>query len=247
MCLTSNHCLDLIVAVKCRSRNALTLAYHHCIYSFWRKRKKKKTAANHPLTIKTCNEPSRWKTCLCPCAVKANYVRLFSDREHVNTSQRGSSHSPCVAFLFMSFNSISGLLSHWTVLAPDFFFSLSLSLSEVFAAAFQEMPQLKRKTHSWPRPPWHLPSWRRDFVGPRSWSGGCVCVCLSGEFKAMLTLSVQSPEDNWGSSRRDWNNCNLASVALFQCARPLRFTIGQRPLMFLKRMSLNTATRWRSG
>lgn len=120
ICLNFTHGLDFITVVS--AAILFTLAYHHCIHRW------EKSAANHPLTIKTCIELSYWKTCLCPSAVKANYGRLFSDREHVNTLQRGSSHSPCAAFLFMSFNSINGLLSHWTVLAPDFFFSLSLAL-----------------------------------------------------------------------------------------------------------------------
>lgn len=38
----------------------------------------------------------------------------------------------------------------------------------------------------------------KGFCWGNSWSGGCVR--LSGEFKAMLTLSVQSLQDNWGSA-----------------------------------------------
>ncbi len=42
----------------------------------------------------------------------------FLTGEHVNITQWESSQSPRAAFLFMSLNSINGLLSHWTVAVP---------------------------------------------------------------------------------------------------------------------------------
>lgn len=192
--------LELTVWTRSLSWNVatavlFTLAYHLCIYGC-----REKTAANHRLTTETCNELSYQKTRLCPSAVKANYVRLFSDREHVNTSRRGSSHSPWAAFLFMSFNSINGLLSHWTVLAPDFFFlCLSLSLPEwSICSCFSRNATTKEKNSLVASAPVTFAKLGKGFCWRNSCSGGCVR--LSGEFKAMLTLSVQSREDNWGSA-----------------------------------------------
>lgn len=199
LCLTSTHSLDLIIVVKCCSRNSLYLllsSLHRWLF--------RKNGCQSPADSKIRNELSHWKTCLCPSAVKANYVGLFSDREHVNTSQRGSSHSPCAAFLFMSFNSINGLLSHWTVVAPDFFFSLSPSLFPLsllewsICSCLREMPQLKKKNSLVASAPVTFAKLEKGFCWGNSWSGGCVR--LSGEFKAMLTLSVQSLQDNWGSA-----------------------------------------------
>lgn len=106
---------------------SLPLACHHCIYSCWEKKKNScqspadnKKAAMSYLTGRRVFVPLLWKL------IMSGY---FLTGSMSIPRSGGSSHSPCAAFLFMSFNSINGLLSHWTVLAPDFFFSLSPSLS----------------------------------------------------------------------------------------------------------------------
>lgn len=63
----------------------------------------------------------------------------FLTGEHVNITQWESSHSPHAAFLFMSLNSINGLLGHRTVVVP----SCGVFLGEVLVAAAEKCCTLK--------------------------------------------------------------------------------------------------------
>lgn len=75
----------------------------------------------------------------------------FPTGEHVNITQWESSHSLRAAFLFMSLNSINGLLSRWTVVVPRY----SLFLSEVLVAAAEKCYPHKGVWHRSP-PSRHL-------------------------------------------------------------------------------------------
>lgn len=89
----------------------------------------------------------------------------------------------------------------------------------------------KEKTHSWPRPPWHLPSWRRDFVGGRV---GVEAVSVWRiQINAQLVCAISAGQ------LRDSNECNCTVANLFLWVWPLHFTIRQCTLKFPKHIPLN--------
>lgn len=94
----------------------------------------------------------------------------FLTGEHVNITQWESSHTPHAAFLFMSLNSINGLLSHRTVVVP----SCGVFLREVLVAAAEKRYTIKE-------------------CSLFGCSGACETLVrgLAVEFDVMLTLCVR--------------------------------------------------------